>query len=332
MKDFNFGEVLTRAWQIVWKYKVLWVFGILASCGQGSSSGSNGSGSRNNFNQPNFNLPPQALEWIYWIEENTAQFVMILLAVVCIIWIVTVFLSTIGRIGLIRGTAQAEGGAESLILGQLFSESMPYFWRMFGLQLIFALPVILFAVLVSAAVVMGVASGNNPTLAMFSMIPLLLACCCLFVPVMFVLGIIFRQSERAIVLEELSVMPSLSRGWEVFRANLGPIILMAVILAVIGFVVGMAVAVPIFIIVVPATMSYLAGGGESNSPLILMAVCICLYIPIAWLLQGIATAYVESAWTLTYMRLTNNPPTAEDNQPSQSDDPNRTLLASSPNA
>ena len=26
--NFNFGEVLSRAWQIVWKHKVLWIFGI----------------------------------------------------------------------------------------------------------------------------------------------------------------------------------------------------------------------------------------------------------------------------------------------------------------
>ena len=50
---------------------------------------------------------------------------------------------------------------------------------------------------------------------------------------MFVINMIFRQSERAIVLEELGVMPALSRGWEIFRANLGTIILMAIILGVI---------------------------------------------------------------------------------------------------
>ncbi len=33
--NFNFGEVLSRAWQIIWKHKVLWIFGILASCSQG---------------------------------------------------------------------------------------------------------------------------------------------------------------------------------------------------------------------------------------------------------------------------------------------------------
>jgi hypothetical protein len=32
--------------------------------------------------------------------------------------------------------------------------------------------------------------------------------------------------------------------------------------------------------------------------------CLCLYIPISLLLNGIAIAYTESAWTLTYLRLT----------------------------
>jgi len=46
--NFNFGEVLTRAWQIIWKHKVLWIFGFLAGCGQSGSSvrGNFGSGSR----------------------------------------------------------------------------------------------------------------------------------------------------------------------------------------------------------------------------------------------------------------------------------------------
>jgi hypothetical protein len=41
--------------------------------------------------------------------------------------------------------------------------------------------------------------------------------------------------------------------------------------------------------------------------MIFAGVCLCLYIPVAWLLNGILTAYTESAWTLTYMRLTTTP-------------------------
>ena len=31
----EFGEILTKAWKIIWKFKILWVFGILSSCGHG---------------------------------------------------------------------------------------------------------------------------------------------------------------------------------------------------------------------------------------------------------------------------------------------------------
>ena len=42
----DFGYVLKRAWQIMWKFKVLWIFGILASCGQASTSSGANSGWR----------------------------------------------------------------------------------------------------------------------------------------------------------------------------------------------------------------------------------------------------------------------------------------------
>lgn len=42
----DYGYVLRRAWEIIWKFKVLWIFGILASCGQASGSGGGNSGYR----------------------------------------------------------------------------------------------------------------------------------------------------------------------------------------------------------------------------------------------------------------------------------------------
>src|SRR5215204_6597599 len=64
MNNFNFGEILTRAWQIIWKHKVLWVFGILASCGRGGSSGNSGnSGSSGDNGFGGSDLPPQVMQW-----------------------------------------------------------------------------------------------------------------------------------------------------------------------------------------------------------------------------------------------------------------------------
>jgi hypothetical protein len=53
----DFGYVLKRAWEIIWKFKVLWIFGILASCGQASGSGGSNSGYR--FSSQESNFSPQ---------------------------------------------------------------------------------------------------------------------------------------------------------------------------------------------------------------------------------------------------------------------------------
>ena len=140
------------------------------------------------------------------------------------------------------------------------------------------------------------------------MIPLMIGCFCLLVPVLWVVGMIIRQAENAIVLEDLRVLPSLSRGWEVFRANLGPVILMSIILAVLAGVIGFVLAIPLFLVVLPSIIGFAAGEGQSSIPLVLMGVGLCIYLPILLVLNGIMTAYIESAWTLTYMRLTANPP------------------------
>lgn len=38
----DLGKVLSRAWDITWRWKLLWVFGFLVSLGQGWSRGSRG--------------------------------------------------------------------------------------------------------------------------------------------------------------------------------------------------------------------------------------------------------------------------------------------------
>ncbi|MBC7239221.1 MAG: hypothetical protein H5T71_03870, partial [Chloroflexi bacterium] len=39
MATMNYGQLLKRAWQITWRYKVLWAFGIAAALFQGGFGG-----------------------------------------------------------------------------------------------------------------------------------------------------------------------------------------------------------------------------------------------------------------------------------------------------
>ena len=298
--SFNFGEVLTRAWQITWKYKVLWIFGILAGCTTGGGGGGGGnSGYR--VGPSDTNLPPEMKRFFHemgnfvsWVEDNLWLFIAVMVLVFLVLMVISVFLGTIGRIGLIKGSYEAEKGAEKLVFGELFSTSMPYFWRVFGLSFLVGLA---FLLILMPIIFVGVLSAG---IGFLCLLPLI----CLLIPVGIIVGIIIEQANRAIVLEDLSMLDGLKRGWEITRSNAGPIIIMALILLGISLVLGVVIALPIFIIVFPTIFALVLGEGRSFTPLYLALACFCLYIPAAWLLNGILATFTQSAWTLTYLRLT----------------------------
>jgi hypothetical protein len=304
---FNFGEVLTRAWQITWKFKVLWIFGILAGCSNGGGGGGGGGNTGFSTGPSDFNVPPEIQRfvsmmenWVAWVEDNLWIFILIGLAVLVLI-VISIFLGTIGKIGLIKGSYQAEMGAEKLAFGELFSASMPYFWRVFGLSFLIWLAVLLLFV---PLILLGVITAG---VALLCLLPLI----CLLIPLGFAVGIIIEQANRAIVLENLGIFGGLKRSWEISRANVGPLIIMGLILFGISLVLGIVIALPIFIVVFPTIFAFAIGEGQSFTPLYVALACICLYAPVSWILNGILNTFTQSAWTLTYLRLIQKPETPE---------------------
>jgi hypothetical protein len=306
---FNFGEILTRAWQITRKYKVLWIFGILAGCTTGGGGGGGGGGNTGYSTGPseNWDVPPEIRrfvimmeDFVEWVADNLWIFVVIGLVFLALL-VISIFLGTIGRIGLIKGSYQAETGAERLVFGDLFSVSMPYFWRVFGLSFLIGLA---FFLLFIPVIVLGVLTFG---VALVCLLPLI----CLLIPVGFAVGILIEQANRAMVLEDLSLPNGVRRAWEIFRANVWSLIVMGLILFGITLVLGIVIALPIFIVVFPTIFAFAMGEGQSFTPLYIALACICLYAPVSWVLNGILTTFTQSAWTLTYMRLTQTPATPE---------------------
>jgi hypothetical protein len=304
-----FGEILTRAWQITRKYKVLWIFGILAGCTTGGGGGGGGGGNTGYSTGPseNWDVPPEIRrfvimmeDFVEWVADNLWIFVVIGLVFLALL-VISIFLGTIGRIGLIKGSYQAETGAERLVFGDLFSVSMPYFWRVFGLSFLIGLA---FFLLFIPVIVLGVLTFG---VALVCLLPLI----CLLIPVGFAVGILIEQANRAMVLEDLSLPNGVRRAWEIFRANVWSLIVMGLILFGITLVLGIVIALPIFIVVFPTIFAFAMGEGQSFTPLYIALACICLYAPVSWVLNGILTTFTQSAWTLTYMRLTQTPATPE---------------------
>lgn len=294
----NFGEILTRAWQIIWKHKVLWIFGILAGCANGSGgAGNSGTSIQGDAGNQFENF------WYYQVQNipdwQIALIVAAVILIVLILVVLAIFLGTIGRIGLVRGTYLAEEGQESLQFGELFRGSLPYFWRVFLLNLVVGLAVVIIGVMFAAIGVAGAVLTLG--LLLLCLVPL----ACLLVPLLWVVGIVVEQSSIAIVIEDLGVMDGLNRGWDVVKTHLGNVIVMGIILLLIGLVVGVVIGVPVVFIVLPAVFGVAMGSSNAaGGSLLIAGICLVFYIPVFLVLNGILRGYIESAWTLTYLRLT----------------------------
>jgi hypothetical protein len=299
----NYGEVLTRAWKIVWKFKVLWIFGILSSCGRGG--GNSGSGWRTSANE----LPPQVQQTIAQSDRFLNDYwwvIALFILLIFVIIVLFVFLNTIGKIALIKGTVKAEEGAERLGFSELFNLSLPYFWRVFGLSMLLFAAFLIIFLLIGAVV--GVLAVFTLGIALICLVPL----CCLFAPLMWAIGVVIEQAYIAIVVEDRGVFDGLGRGWEVVKTHWEPMVVMAVILIFGAGIIGFVLAIPFFLVVFPAIFALALGQGRGSMAVFVTAgICILAYLPILIVLGGILTAYVESAWTLTFLRLTGRGPNPE---------------------
>lgn len=315
--NFDILEVFTRAGKITWKYKILWLFGMLASCGRGGNGGNSNSGdSSGNGDNPFSPQMTNQLESFFlrvgaWFEQNPWVIYAFIFAVFVLIALQT-FLSLVGTAGLARGVVHAENGAETIQFGELFSESLKYFWRLFGLSLLFGLPVLIFLIAFFIALFFSIQGFNESvfggTFALF-----ILALCCCLIPFMIFLGFYMNQVQRAIIIEDMGAFQALSRGWQVLTKNIIGLIVVGIILFIASFIVGIIIALPTLLIVVPLMFTLIDGNITSWQPFILAGVFLLCYSPIAWFLNGVLLTYTDSVWSLVYMRVTK--PKDESNTP-----------------
>jgi hypothetical protein len=302
----DFGEVLSKAWKIIWKFKILWLFGIFASCSNGGGGGGGGGGSGaqysggdfgyyNNFNQ----IEPWAVVLI--IAAAILLFIIITILVLAV--------STIGRAGLIQGTKMADQDEDvQLTFSNVFNSSKPFFWRILGLNLL--IMVASFAIMIILVLFILFGTVITLGLGLLCLVPLI----CVLIPIFWVLTTFVEMANAAVVVDDLNVIDALKRGWEVFRGNLGEMVLMGLVLVIGGFIAGFIIAIPMILIVIPLAMSVMAAvfgntEGLAIGGLVVSGLCFLAYLPVLIVVGGIIRAYIGAAWTLTYLRLTRGPAT-----------------------
>jgi hypothetical protein len=311
--NLNFGDTLSRAWKITWGNKILWLFGVLAILGQGGGGGNQGV----RFDAQDFrtgpsgfpNMPPEFQRFVQTITDLGDRLVPIVIALVCVGLLLSIalfLLSILGRGGLIGG-AQLANANGRVSFGEAWGSGLRSFGRLFLIRLIIALPVIVLIVLavmigVGAAVMTAAASDGDAlpaplALIVVCVVPLI----CATVILSIFLSIVGHFAQFAAVLEDQSALAALRRGWGVFVANFGSSFVLGLILLVISWIVGLILALPFVLVVVPPMIGLLTGDDTAfRSGFLIAVLCFVGYLPILLVARGLLETWFTSAWTLAY--------------------------------
>jgi len=291
---FYFGEVLTRARQITWRYKSLWFIGIVISLVS--------------FLFASINLARNpAFSSFAIASEVNRQLPLITLSNVSVILlaILSAPLFVIGISIPSLGTFQVEQGSEDLHFGLLIRGVLPYFWRILSIVLLVWVGMFLsMLILIAGVILLGFLTLG---IGLVCALPLF---------ILLILGVILvyalmEQGVSAVLVDNLGVFSALQRAWELVKKSPGVMTLMSLI----SYLVAIA-AIMIISIVMMIPISGFNLGPEPNvqslerlssNIIFWMIVFLSLYATF----QGFLLTFLQSLWTLIYLRLTRSPPPSQ---------------------
>lgn len=285
--NFDFGEVLSRTWQITWKHRVLWVFGILFGL----------------FFSMIIPLSIMPMLLPMFTEPGVSReptFAPVYIVALLLFFVSMFPLSVVTQTSITLGVLDADQGRENPSLMELIKKGLPFFWRVLGLMLLFTVSMMLLTFMIQAIVIL--LSIFTFGIGMICATPLVL----LMYPLIFATTVWMEQSMNGILIDDLRVGEAAKQGWHLVRNNLLPIGLM---LLVLYFGVGMITAVGILpamfpVFVVP--IGLLEGEG-SRTLTTLALLSEVVFFPLFILIFGWSMVFNKAAWVLTYLRLTRSP-------------------------
>jgi len=313
----NYTDIIKRAARLTWRYKVLWILGILLAL----SGGSGGNSITYTFNGNNGGMggmvPPMFPNWNFPDPGVIAGFVLLCCCLLAALVVVLTIVQYVARTGLYRAVDQIEatGAAPTWRAGLRLGWNNRAL-RMFLLDLIVGIAVFLAAMLlllVGAAPLL-LLIFDNQALRIFGIaatIGLELVVLLMIMAAAVIISVLQQFWRRQIALADRSVGEALSLGTEMVRRKAGDVAILWLLMAVIGILFGI-VLIPLII-----GLSLLGGGigaalgygtyALTNSvgwallaglPIFILILGVPLLIA-----QGVYLVFESSAWTLAYRDL-----------------------------
>jgi hypothetical protein len=303
----EYVTLLQRAWQIISRSKILWLFGLIAVlAGQDAVFNLRSAFRLQPLAEAIVNPPAAAANALYALSSSGTNF--LLDGLIIFVGLMLTAFGAIASAALIGLTQNAERGLAVNFLTGLHI-GVKRIWPLLGIRLIFNLPAVVLSLIVTFLMTRLIDFSGPPlsypqmlqVLQNSGVLPLLL-----MVGVVFgvLIGAIGVGADRACVLEETGVVESLKRGRAILRRNVAKYMVITGIFIASTLLIVFTFACPLALIFTDRVnqLAQAAPPGSDityyflNDPagLIIGLILLAVY--------GGVTAYTSIVWTLAYRR------------------------------
>lgn len=308
----QYGELITRSFSIVWRWKYLWLLAVLGGADVTAGGFAGNFGNRGVRPAPSTGpvLPgggaPGPAPWqvSQFLQDHLALLVLsgALVLVLALAWLA---LSCVTTGALVR--ASAEHDAERRFgLGAAWRSGLGTFWPIVGLRLVGVLLALLAAAVIGLLVVLGVASyldARPGALAAVVAVGVVVAPALLVAAV--VVGIAFILAVRAVVLEQRGPLAALGRALQLLRRRPGRVLLVWLLQVALGLGAGLAIVIavaPVVLLALALVAAAAVTGGAVAAALVAVPLAV-LALAVLVVAGGLAGAYLSTFWTLAFRRM-----------------------------
>ena len=305
----DYGVILRRAWEITWKHRALWLFGLLASLTSNSNL---------NSNLVRDSLTDQQRLWLLRFMSSPAILGFILLMIV--IGLGLELLASMGRAGMIDQVNRLEESGSYPTVPAGWRAGKKYAGRVFAIAILLSLPAViailsgLLPIIIPWMRTIAGAGGlrdmnwrriGGQLLAFFP--PM---CCAAFILTVF-LGMIKELAERVCVLENRSVWSSIKGAFALLRDRTGPVLATWLILAGITIGLFIVLAVPMCMLILFASLPLRLMRGYGAARIAASGFMVILLWLVVVAIGSVTRPFFSSAWTLSYRGMQQPPPAGD---------------------
>lgn len=319
----DYPTIFKESMRIFWRHKTLWIFGALVALfGQGEYNFSVNYRQSYSFDQNGVQAFPAipGSQWILEFLKNPWPYLIGFLLLSLALWMITSLVCWWLQAGMISMVDEVEQkNATSIGSGLNAGKRRAVPLTLMAILLgaptaVINLPAILGGMwffmqfkdlFLSAASGEVISPGEVETLMnpVVSSLVLVLACTipllCLTALLGWLLGLLNKIAARSLVLEDLAILGSIKRGWQLMKKNFGYVLLNGIVLAVLGMVFAAVAAIPALVLWVPVARGILEQTWTAST--VLMAALFGIYYLLAAVaLGGTLTSFNSVLWTRFY--------------------------------